>query len=229
MIAAQAAHDAKPLFPSAECPRVWLCLTPGRRGCRCRGRSVPLMVERRMTSYVALLYSIGIGAGRRLVMSDWRSMMESIGLKDPRTLIATGNAVFQSRRATIGELENRLERAFEQSFGRRVDTIVRTGASWQRLVASNPFSQESSRDGSSVVVRLMRVPLDEGTSGGLDPYATQGERLIVMNGDLWIHFPQQPNRSRLLGVLTSERLGVGTIRNWNTVRRLSEMLVGYRR
>jgi uncharacterized protein (DUF1697 family) len=182
-----------------------------------------------MTPYVALLYSIGIGAGRRLVMSDWRSMMESIGLKDPRTLIATGNAVFHSRRASIGELEIRLENAFEQSFGRRVDTIVRTGASWQRLVAGNPFPQESSRDGSSVVVRLMRVPLDEGTSGGLDSYATQGERLIVMNGDLWIHFTQEPNRSRLLGVLTSERLGVGTIRNWNTVRRLNEMLVGYRR
>jgi uncharacterized protein (DUF1697 family) len=184
------------------------------------------VVEKRMTSYVALLYSIGIGGGRRLVMSDWRSMMEGIGLKNPRTLIATGNAVFQSRGATIRELENRLESAFEQSFGRRVDTIVRTAASWQRLVAGNPFPQESSRDGSSVAVRLMREPLDESTSGSLESYATQGERLIIMNGDLWIHFVQEPNRSRLFGVLTSERLGIGTIRNWNTVRRLNEMLAG---
>ena len=190
--------------------------------------SVPLMMEKRMTSYVALLYSIGIGGGRRLVMSDWRSMMESIGLENPRTLIATGNAVFQSR-ATIRQLENRLESAFEQSFGRRVDTIVRTKASWQRLVAGNPFPQESSRDGSSVVVRLMRAPLDEGASGSLEAYATQGERLTIVNGDLWIHFMQEPNRSRLFGALTSERLGVGTIRNWNTVRRLNEMLAGYRR
>jgi len=192
------------------------CDTPG----------VPLVIEKRMTSYVALLYSIGIGGGRRLVMSDWRSMMESIGLKNPRTLIATGNAVFQSRGATIRELENRLESAFEQSFGRHVDTIVRTAASWQRLVAGNPFPQESSRDGSSVVVRLMREPLDERAGDGLESYASQGERLMLINGDLWIHFAQEPNRSRLFGFLTSERMGVGTIRNWNTVRRLNEMLAG---
>jgi uncharacterized protein (DUF1697 family) len=153
-------------------------------------------------------------------------MMENIGLKNPRTLIATGNAVFQSRGATIRQLENRLESAFEQSFGRRVDTIVRTAASWQRLVAGNPFPQESSRDGSCVVVRLMREPLDEGARGGLESYAAQGERLMVINGDLWIHFAQEPNRSRLFGVLTSKRLGVGTIRNWNTVRGLNEMLAG---
>ena len=157
-------------------------------------------------------------------MSDWRSMMENMGLKNPRTLIATGNAVFQSRGATIRELGNRLESAFEQSFGRHVDTIVRTAASWKRLVAGNPFPQESSRDGSRVVVRLMRERLDEGTSGALGSYATQGERLTLINGDLWIHFAQEPNRSRLFGVLTSERVGVGTIRNWNTVRRLNEML-----
>jgi len=30
-------------------------------------------------------------------MADWRSMMEDLGLQNPRTLIATGNAVFESR------------------------------------------------------------------------------------------------------------------------------------
>lgn len=60
-----------------------------------------------MASHIALLHSITIGDGRRLVMSDWRAMMEKIGLQRPRTLIATGNAIFESERAAIGQLENR--------------------------------------------------------------------------------------------------------------------------
>jgi uncharacterized protein (DUF1697 family) len=58
----------------------------------------------------------------------------------------------------------------------------------------------------------------------LTRYQTNGEQLKVVHGDLWVHIPQDLNRSRLLPVLASKRLGVGTVRNWNTIRRLTEML-----
>ncbi|TIX36354.1 MAG: DUF1697 domain-containing protein, partial [Mesorhizobium sp.] len=44
-----------------------------------------------MQTYVALLYSIVLGEGRRVVMSDLKAMAESLGLNNPRTLVATGN------------------------------------------------------------------------------------------------------------------------------------------
>jgi uncharacterized protein (DUF1697 family) len=40
-----------------------------------------------MASHIAILHSITIGGGRRLVMADWRAMMEAIGLWRPRTFI----------------------------------------------------------------------------------------------------------------------------------------------
>ena len=177
-----------------------------------------------MASHVALLHSITIGGGRRLVMSDWCAMMESMGLKRPRTLRATGNASFESEQATIGQLEERLETGFEQSFGRRVDTIVKTAAHWRGLTAGNPFLEEAERDNTRVAVRVMRDPLDEAAIEALAPYATQGERLKLVDGHLWIHFEQDPPRSRLVPQLATKRLGVGTVRGWSTVRRLDEML-----
>ena len=175
-------------------------------------------------SYVALLFSIGIGDGRRLMMAEWRSMMEEIGLQNPQTLIATGNAIFESRELQVRELEVCLENAFERRFGRRVETIVRAALPFRRLIGGNPFPQESAKDGSRVVVRVMRDPLKKSIAATLEPYLTQGERVRVVRGDLWVHFPQEPNRSRLMSVLGSKRLGIGTVRNWNTVRRLHEML-----
>jgi len=177
-----------------------------------------------MASHVALLHSITIGNERRLVMADWRAMMEAIGLKRPRTLIATGNAVFESEGATVRQLEKRLETAFEQAFGRHVDTIVKTRADWRKLARSNPFPEQAERDPARVAVRVMRKPLGEAAIEALIPYATQGESLKLAEGHLWLHFEQEPARSRLLPQLTTKRLGVGTVRNWNTVRRLNEMI-----
>lgn len=181
--------------------------------------------EQSMTeTYVALLYSIGIRGNGRLVMADWRSMMEGLGLENPRTLIATGNAVFQSRRVSVQKLETQLEDAFEGRFGRRVDTIVRSAALFRRMASGNPFPKESARDGSRVVVRVMRAGFQSDGLQLLTAKVTQGERMEVVQGDVWVHFPHEPNRSRLMPLLASRRLGIGTVRNWNTIRRLNEML-----
>jgi uncharacterized protein (DUF1697 family) len=178
-----------------------------------------------MTTYIALLYSIGLGDGRRLLMADLRAMAAKLGLRAPRTLIATGNLVFEAEETTARQLEARLEAAFQRTFGRQVDIIVRNAAAWRKLVAGNPFPAESRTDGSRVVVRIARRPIAKGIGPALAPYQTQGEQVRVVGGDLWIHFAGEPNRSRVLPVLTPARMnGVGTLRNWNTIRRLGDML-----
>jgi uncharacterized protein (DUF1697 family) len=174
-------------------------------------------------TYVALLYSISLPSGR-LRMDDWRAVLAGAGMANVRTLIATGNAVFETDARSVGAVERRLENAFEQAFGRRIDTIVRTAAAWRRLVAGNPFPDESAEAGDRVAARVMRAPLPPEAADTLAPYATAGERVRIVDGDLWMSFAGAPNPSRLLTALTTRRLGVGTIRNWNTLRRLGEML-----
>lgn len=182
------------------------------------------IVTNQPETYIALLFSIGIRDGQRLIMADWRAMMEKMGLQNPRTLIATGNAIFESDGATIRELEVQLEDAFESRFGRRVDTIVCAAAVFRRLMDANPFPKESKKDGSRVMVRVMREPLKNDLVEGLQRYLTQGERVKLVDGNLWVHFKNEPNRSGIVRVLGSRRLGIGTVRNWNTVRRLNAML-----
>lgn len=56
---------------------------------------------------------------------------------------------------------------------------------------------------------------------------TVGRRRLVgpsvVEGDLWVDFSGRPGESKLLSALTTRRLGIGTLRNWNTVRSLAEM------
>ena len=174
-----------------------------------------------MGSYVALLHSIVLAPGRRVVMSDLRDMAEWIGYSNPRTLVSTGNIIFEATAAPVGAIEAKLEAAFKAKFGKPVDIIVRSGADWLDLAKANPFPDG---EGSQVIVRVMRNPLDRSALDALRKYADANQRLAISSGDLWINFAGKPSEWKLLSALTTKRMGVGTLRNWNTVRGLAEML-----
>lgn len=177
-----------------------------------------------MNSYVALLYSIVLGEGRRVVMADLRAMAEHLGCVAPRTLVATGNLVFDAPETPPAEIEAKLESAFAATFGRHVDIIVRSADDWLQLAAGNPFATAAEDDPTHVHVRVMRAPLSRAVLDDLRAYCSNGERVERVGGDLWVDFQGQASESKLLGALTTKRLGVGTMRNWNTVRRLGAML-----
>jgi uncharacterized protein (DUF1697 family) len=176
-------------------------------------------------THVALLYSIVLTAGRRVVMADLRALAEDLGFTDPRTLVASGNLVFTApKQMRVPAIESRLEAAFAPRFGRHIDIIVTTAAEWRALVAANPFRAEGEAAPTSVHVRVQRERLSAEAVEGLSPYLTQGERIAVVDGHLWMHFQGRSSDSKLAGQLTPKRLGIGTARNWNTVRRLGEMI-----
>jgi uncharacterized protein (DUF1697 family) len=177
-----------------------------------------------MQTYVALLYSIILGEGRRVVMADLKAMAESLGLKNVRTLVATGNLVFEARATKIADLELRLEAAFEKTFGRHVDIIVRGADDWLRVASGNPFPVESAEAGDQVAVRVMRKPASADAVAALHACAAEDEKVLSVEGDIWVVFSRERPSSRLLAATNHKRLGIGTSRNWNTVRRLAEMV-----
>ena len=65
-----------------------------------------------MGTYIALLHSIVIAPGKRVVMADLRDMASSLGYRNPRTLVSTGNIIFETPESPIGEIEAKLEAAF---------------------------------------------------------------------------------------------------------------------
>lgn len=178
-----------------------------------------------MAGYVALLYSIVLTPQRRVVMDELRAIATGCGFEHPRTLASTGNLVFEAPEQDITTLETRLEAGFLSHYGKHVDIIIRSTKDWLRTVASNPFPVESERDGSLVIARLMRAPLGQDVLvNKLERYLDKGERLALVEGDLWIAFAGRPSESRLAGALSTKRLGIGTARNWNTIRGLGQML-----
>ena len=180
-----------------------------------------------MTVYVGLLYSIVINQKRRVVMSDLKSIAEGVGYRNVRTLVSTGNLVFETDETSVRKIESDLERAFAAFHGKHIDIIVKSAQDWLKLVRSNPFRAESEAAPDRIGVRVMRDPADEKLLDFFRPYQTAGERVAIVDGHVWVHYQDQASLSKLAGQMTPKRMGgIGTARNWNTVRRLGEMVGG---
>lgn len=172
------------------------------------------------TTYVALLYSIVLTRERRVVMADLKTVALSLGYSNPRTVFATGNLVFEAPGQAIATIETDLETAFAQAFGKPVDIIVRTAESWRILLAGHPFGDHNA---DQLIVRVMRQPVTDDALNTLKDKASN-EQVAAVDGDIWVRFAGKPSASKLLSLLTSKRLGAGTLRNLNTVRKITDIL-----
>jgi uncharacterized protein (DUF1697 family) len=173
---------------------------------------------------VALLYSVVLAPRRRVVMAELRALAAELGFHRPRTLGASGNLVFEAEGGPRA-IEERLEPTFAERFGRHIDIIVRPGRVWGELLAGNPFPEATVSEPSRVAVRVMRRPVGAEVLAALEPYRSGDERMAVVDGDLWVHFPQGQGTSRLAAAMTPARTGgVGTFRNWNTLSGIAGLL-----
>ena len=166
--------------------------------------------------------------GVRAPVAEQRAMAAAMGLKHPRTLVASGNLVVESDRAT-DVLEADIEAAMEKTFGLKVAAMVRTPVQWTRLVKANPFPDEAAAHPSRMVAMVMKDGIRDGALEACRDLAVDGERVEAArfgNGDdvLYFWFPNGQGESGIFRKATPRMLGMGTGRNWNTVLKLADMV-----
>lgn len=173
-----------------------------------------------MSRRIALLRAINLPSHNKVSMSDLRGLLTRLGFDNVRSLLQTGNLVFDSDRSAA-ELERLLEAEAAKRLRLQTGFFVRTAAECKRIVERNPFPNEARRDpGHLVVIFLKRAP---GTADVESLRAAiRGPEIIEARGkELYIVYSAGIGRSRLTNALIEKKLGTpGTGRNWNTVLKL---------
>lgn len=175
-----------------------------------------------MAVHIALLRAINVGGRNQIAMSDLRDLLAALGFGGAKSLLQSGNLVFQSDRQTGATLERLLEVETEKRFGFATDYLVRTAAEWQTLIASNPFPQEAEDDpGHLVVVCLKKAPNAKDVEA-LQAAITGPEKARCDGKQLYVVYPAGIGRSKLTIARIERKLGTrSTGRNWNTVLKLA--------
>ena len=179
-----------------------------------------------MSTQIALLRAVNV-AGSNVAMLDLRAMFEALGFAQVRTLLQTGNVVFESARRTGAALESFLEAETKKRLNLGCDYLVRTAAQWSDVVASNPFRDEARRDPSHLVVMPLKSAPGKREIAALEA-AIEGREVFRAKGQvLYIVYPDGIGRSKLTVSLIEKKFDTrGTCRNWNTTMKLLAMAGG---
>ncbi len=175
-----------------------------------------------MTHRIILFRGMNTG-GVRAPVAEQRKMAEAMGLKNPRTLQASGNLVVESGKAT-GALEAEIEAAMDKTFGLKIAAMVRTPEQWATLIADNPFADEAAAHPAKVLAMVMKDAIKDGAVEACRALASGGEAVEAKGGVLYFWFPNGQGESGIFKKATPRLLGMGTGRNWNTVLKLAEMV-----
>lgn len=174
-----------------------------------------------MTRRIILFRGMNTG-GVRAPVGEQRAMAEAMGLKNPRTLQASGNLVVESGKDTA-VLEADIEAAMERTFGLKIVAMVRTPDQWSNLIAANPFRKEAAAHPAKVVAMVMKDGIKAGALEACRELASGGEAVEAVDDAFYFWFPNGQGGSGIFKKATPRMLGMGTGRNWNTVLKLADM------
>jgi uncharacterized protein (DUF1697 family) len=176
-------------------------------------------------TYLAFLRAINLAGQRKVAMADLRDLVTNAGFQNPRTLLQSGNVLFESEgRATAADVETRLAAASASRLGFPVEFFVRTQRQLELVIARNPFPGEAKRDPSHLLVLFLREPPLAADVRALRAAIPGRERVEAGGSHLYLVYPDGIGRSRLTNALIERTIrGRGTARNWNTVLKLSAL------
>jgi uncharacterized protein (DUF1697 family) len=174
-----------------------------------------------VTTYIGLLRAINLAGHNKVAMGELRDMLARLGFAQPRSLLQSGNVLFQSRPRTAAQLEKILEDGLRKDFDVDTHFMVRTADEWRGIVERNPFPKEAAGDPGHLLMFCLKDAPDAADVKALQA-AIKGREAVRADGrQAYIVFPDGVGRSRLTSALIEKKLGTrGTGRNWNTVLKL---------
>jgi uncharacterized protein (DUF1697 family) len=171
-----------------------------------------------MSKYVAFLRAINVG-GHTVKMGQLRRLFEEMGFSKVETFIASGNVIFESPSKSVKALEKKIEATLEESLGYRVDTFVRSTAELAEIAQYNPFGDGDSK--SPVFVMFTGAGLSGEAKRELLSCATKVDEFDANGREVyWLR--RGTYSESLVSPAKLEKIirMPGTVRNFNTVRRI---------
>ena len=109
-----------------------------------------------MNRYVAFLRGVSPQNAR---MPDLKKCFESAGFTDVRTVLTSGNVIFNSEQSSIDLLQRQIEKTMESNLGWSFSTIVRSVQHIRQILDADPFSKFCIPDNAKKVITFLREPI----------------------------------------------------------------------
>ena len=178
-----------------------------------------------MSSCVAFLRAINVGGTKPISMESLRDLCANVGLVRAKTLLNSGNVVFNTKGRSTARLEHLLQSEAAKRLSLETDFFVRSGQEMSQIISGNPFQHEADNDPAHLVVMFLKNKPTPKMVQELNEAIPGRETVRVRGREAFVVYPDGIGNSRLSVKLIEKCLSTpGTGRNWNTILRIAEML-----
>jgi len=177
-----------------------------------------------MTTYISILRGINVGGHKPVPMKELQALFESLGYKQVKTYIQSGNVAFSAEEKSSSAIRKAIEVAISQRFGFEVPVLISTQADIKKVIEGNPFLNEKGIEPDKLHVTFLdELPKQESVDKLLT-YDYAPDRFVLTGKEVYIYCPNGYGRTKINNTFFESKLKVGaTTRNWKTVNVLAEM------
>ena len=178
-----------------------------------------------MTTCIALLRGINVGRAKRIAMADLRGLVERLGYSNVRTLLNSGNVLFDVDHPDRKRIAGAIDVALQSSHGFSASVVVVTVAELNAIVAANPLL-EVATDPSRHLVAFVSEHADLAKAAELLAGSWAPEAIALGADAAYLWCARGIIASRILhafGRLTGD---AATTRNWATVLKVQALARG---
>ena len=176
-----------------------------------------------MQAIIAMLRGVNVGPHNRISMDALRALYGSLKLRNAQTYVQSGNVVFASNERNLSALSERIDDAFEKTFGFRSAVILRTVPEMREVIAKNPFAEREDIEPSKLLVTFLAEELSPEAQKHLEAIKVGPEEIKARAREVYVYFPNGVGRSKLPAMMDRVLKRSGTARNWNSVTTMLEM------
>ena len=172
-----------------------------------------------MTTCIALIRGINVGRGNRVAMSDLRNLMIELGHTHVRTLLNSGNIVFQSKRPSVARIASAIEGAITAHCGFSAAVTAITAQELNRIVHENPLLRVVD-DHARHLVAFVTHPKDLEVLRPMLEESWKPDALAITERAAYLWCSTGILDSRLVKAFSRKAGATATTRNWATVLKL---------
>jgi len=171
---------------------------------------------------IALLRGINVGGKNTLPMRELVVILENIGMRNAKTYVQSGNAVFQSSEMDFSKISEKLAAEIKTRRGFEPHVLILGLDAIEKALTQNPFPEAEADPASLHLGFLAFIPKNPDLDK-LGSLKKRTERFRLIGSVFYLHAPEGIGRSKLAA--NSEKLLGATMtdRNWRTVCKIREM------
>jgi uncharacterized protein (DUF1697 family) len=152
-------------------------------------------------------------------MADLREAFEAAGFTDVKTVLGSGNVVFDARRTSEPALEEKAEAAMHERLGQAFLTIIRPVEALRELLTSDPYRAYRVSPKAKRIVTFVKA---RPTAKLKLPVEVDGARILAVKGSeifsAYLPTPKGPVFMSLIEKAFGKEL---TTRTWDTIAKVA--------